>query len=330
MCMANRYNSRNNDLGINLSSGWIACAIVLAIFLHFLLYLFLTSTELKNFGEAYYEQIVPRSFKLERVEIPAELLAEQPAAETEPETTQQPEITSMVLPQEMPQATLPPPEVKVTPQADASDDIAAAISAESPATGSDVQQALQEALARQDATTAMSDLPQIDLSELTAGDDITSAPQLTLPASSATVDGVGASGPQFTDLDALVAATGPVIDDTPILMDAGLLFDYDSAELRPQAAQDLTKVATLIARSPDSQIIIEGHSDSFGSDDYNFELSRQRALSVKEWLVLNAGIAPDRIATTGFGKTRLLAPATGSIEEQQINRRVELTIQSPR
>ncbi len=329
--MANHYSSRNsNQEGIALSSGWVACAVVLAIFLHFLFYLLLTSTELKSFGEAYYEKIVPRSFKLKRVEIPERLLNEEQTSMPEPKPEPSRDIASLLLPQEQPQASLPPEQIKVQPQADPSSEIAAAISDGSPPISADVQQALEQALANQNPSSAASELPEVDLSELTAGQDIDSAPPLVVPKTTGNRNGVGNGGTQFTDLDALLAATGPAIDEQPILMDAGLLFDYDSVELRAEATGELEKVATLIARSPNSQIIIEGHTDSFGSAGYNFELSRQRALSVKSWLQVNAGISPDRIATTGFGKTRLLAPASGTIEEQQINRRVEITINSPR
>ena len=67
---------------------------------------------------------------------------------------------------------------------------------------------------------------------------------------------------------------------------------------------------------------------SFGSDVYNMELSRQRAETVKAWLITTMNISPDRISARGFGKTRLIAPASGSIEEQQINRRVEIVIRT--
>ena len=80
-------------------------------------------------------------------------------------------------------------------------------------------------------------------------------------------------------------------------------------------------------RNPEAKFIIEGHTDSFGSDQYNQNLSEQRAESVKQWLIDNASIQPTRIETHGYGKSRLLVPATGNITEQQINRRVEIRIQ---
>jgi outer membrane protein OmpA-like peptidoglycan-associated protein len=59
-------------------------------------------------------------------------------------------------------------------------------------------------------------------------------------------------------------------------------------------------------------------------------LSERRADTVKDWLVQNMGIEPDRIQTQGFGKTRLIVPADRSVEEQQLNRRVEIVIRTKR
>jgi outer membrane protein OmpA-like peptidoglycan-associated protein len=109
-------------------------------------------------------------------------------------------------------------------------------------------------------------------------------------------------------------------------MPTDLLFEYDSSTLKPEAAASLAKLGTLIARNSGSTFRIEGHTDSFGSDDYNNALSLRRAEEVRGWLQTTAGISPGRITTAGLGKTRLLVPATGSVLEQQLNRRVEIVI----
>ncbi|MBV9130281.1 MAG: OmpA family protein, partial [Verrucomicrobia bacterium] len=64
------------------------------------------------------------------------------------------------------------------------------------------------------------------------------------------------------------------------------------------------------------------------SDRYNLDLSQRRAETVKGWLVENMSIEPDRIQTQGYGKTRLIVPADRSVEEQQLNRRVEIVIRT--
>ncbi|MCX7869786.1 MAG: OmpA family protein, partial [Terrimicrobiaceae bacterium] len=78
---------------------------------------------------------------------------------------------------------------------------------------------------------------------------------------------------------------GPLSPKTaPILLPNDLLFDYDSDALRPQAEESLSKLATLILRNPQSRFLIEGHTDSFGSEEYNLELSARRARTVRDWL----------------------------------------------
>ncbi|HET9522616.1 MAG TPA: OmpA family protein, partial [Terrimicrobiaceae bacterium] len=133
----------------------------------------------------------------------------------------------------------------------------------------------------------------------------------------------------FSNLDDLLARTGPLSSETaPILMPTDLLFDYDQVTLRPEALASLEKLGTLIKRNPQASFIIEGHTDSFGPDEYNLDLSRRRSETVKAWLVAMMKIPPERIAARGFGKSRLIAPASGTIEDQQINRRVEIVIRA--
>ncbi|MEI6493515.1 MAG: OmpA family protein, partial [Verrucomicrobiota bacterium] len=126
------------------------------------------------------------------------------------------------------------------------------------------------------------------------------------------------------------AQTGPLTPETaPILMPTDLLFDYDSPDLRIEALASLRKLALLIQRNPGARFVIEGHTDSFGSEEYNLELSRKRAESVKAWLTESMGLKADSIQTVGYGKSRLLTPADGTVEQQQINRRVEIAIHAP-
>jgi outer membrane protein OmpA-like peptidoglycan-associated protein len=133
----------------------------------------------------------------------------------------------------------------------------------------------------------------------------------------------------FSNLDQLLRGTGQLGNGTaPILMPTDLLFDYDSANLRPGATASLQKLGRLIQRNPQAVFKVEGHTDSFGSDQYNMDLSQRRAETVREWLVQNMGIQPDLIQTQGYGKTRLIVPGNLSVEEQQLNRRVEIVIRT--
>jgi outer membrane protein OmpA-like peptidoglycan-associated protein len=110
------------------------------------------------------------------------------------------------------------------------------------------------------------------------------------------------------------------------MLPGDLLFEYDDHRLQPGAVASLEKLGQLLKRNPSSRFVIQGHSDSFGTDEYNLALSRLRADSVRIWLIDNVGIPPESISTIGLGKSRLIAPETGSIEEQKINRRVEILI----
>jgi outer membrane protein OmpA-like peptidoglycan-associated protein len=133
----------------------------------------------------------------------------------------------------------------------------------------------------------------------------------------------------FSNLDELLSGSGQLGNGTaPILMPTDLLFDYDSANLRPGATASLQKLGHLIQRNPQAVFRVEGHTDSFGSDQYNMDLSQRRAETVKSWLVANMNIEADRVQTQGYGKTHLIVPADRSVEEQQLNRRVEIVIRT--
>lgn len=100
-------------------------------------------------------------------------------------------------------------------------------------------------------------------------------------------------------------------------------FDFDSAALKPQGRAQLVEVARtmLSAELQADPFLIEGHSDTIGSDDYNFELSRQRAEKVRFFLI-SQGVGFKRLTTKSYGESRPIVPAGGK-QEQAINRRVE-------
>jgi outer membrane protein OmpA-like peptidoglycan-associated protein len=138
----------------------------------------------------------------------------------------------------------------------------------------------------------------------------------------------GSSTPGFSNLDQLLAQTGPLTPETaPIRMDADVLFAYNRAELQPGALESLGKLATLVQRNPQLVFDIEGHTDSSGDATYNLELSERRAEAVKQAL-LGLGIDPANLSTRGFGDTRLVVPATHPFDEAKEgpNRRVEIVL----
>jgi outer membrane protein OmpA-like peptidoglycan-associated protein len=86
----------------------------------------------------------------------------------------------------------------------------------------------------------------------------------------------------------------------------------------------LTEIAQALAKVPEQKILIEGHTDSDGLDDYNLQLSRLRADAVHAVLI-EGGIPPDRIETKGYGKTRPIASNATAAGKAQ-NRRVEIVL----
>jgi outer membrane protein OmpA-like peptidoglycan-associated protein len=119
--------------------------------------------------------------------------------------------------------------------------------------------------------------------------------------------------------------------DTEIRIElaADVLFDFDKADIRPQAQQALKQVATVIREKTKGAVRIEGHTDSKGSDSYNQKLSVGRANSVKNWLVQKEGLKNARFSTAGFGAKNPVVSNTkadGSDDPQgrQKNRRVEI------
>ena len=103
-----------------------------------------------------------------------------------------------------------------------------------------------------------------------------------------------------------------------------VLFDFDSANLKPGAREKLARVAGILQAYPGLQMAIEGHTDNVGSDEYNQRLSERRAVSVRSYLVQN-GIPESTVTALGFGESQPVATNASSTGRQQ-NRRVELVV----
>ena len=103
-----------------------------------------------------------------------------------------------------------------------------------------------------------------------------------------------------------------------------VLFDFNSANLKPGAREKLAKVAGILLAYPGLEIALEGHTDSIGSDQYNQNLSERRAQSVRTYLV-GSGIKQDMVRAMGFGESQPVVSNDNSAGRQQ-NRRVELVV----
>jgi len=105
-------------------------------------------------------------------------------------------------------------------------------------------------------------------------------------------------------------------------------FASGQAQLASAARENLGSILEILARHPDKQVSIEGHTDSSGSDDVNLALSQQRAQSVREALV-GQGADPNRIVATGYGESQPIASNDDS-QGRARNRRVEIVIEGAR
>ena len=103
-----------------------------------------------------------------------------------------------------------------------------------------------------------------------------------------------------------------------------VFFDFDKWDLRAESHLELKRVVKLLNENPDIIIEMSAHTDSRGSEEYNFTLSNKRARSVMEY-ILSQGISPNRITSQGYGETKPVVE-NDTDENRQLNRRVEFTI----
>jgi outer membrane protein OmpA-like peptidoglycan-associated protein len=121
---------------------------------------------------------------------------------------------------------------------------------------------------------------------------------------------------ELQDLQAKQTARGMVMTLSDVLFDTG------QATLKPGADRALDRLAQFLKDSPGTDLLIEGHTDSVGSDDYNLALSQRRAQSVADALS-ERGVSANRVQTKGLGKAYPVASNDTQAGRQQ-NRRVEI------
>ena len=109
-----------------------------------------------------------------------------------------------------------------------------------------------------------------------------------------------------------------------ITFDSGILFGFDSAELTASSRENISEMAETLKEYDDTEIIIEGHTDSKGSKKYNQNLSEQRAASVANQLRV-LGVASSRISEVGYGEEMPIADNSTESGRRE-NRRVEVAI----
>jgi outer membrane protein OmpA-like peptidoglycan-associated protein len=316
---------------------WTLPAIALSFLLHVGLYYYFSQKTLDRFALADTPRLVPRVFNVSRLQVDQKLLQSDSKPASTPAKDQgnigalknitkfdgsfekdmrelraAPEVNSPEIPQLKEKPSIDSQSAQ-TAAAKAKAESAAAIEKEL----SEVRQQL------------LSDKPDVPNRPKIASGNRKNPGKTDIEDADSNISGSANVPPGFSNLDELLSGSGKVGSGTaPIMMPTDLLFDYDSANLRPGATANLQKLGRLIQRNPQSVFKVEGHTDSFGSDHYNLDLSQRRAETVKSWLVENMSVDPDRIQTQGYGKSRLLIPGDRTVDEQQLNRRVEIVIRT--
>ena len=124
-----------------------------------------------------------------------------------------------------------------------------------------------------------------------------------------------------------VEVTRPSEGEINVRLTSDILFDFNSAALRPESRTTLSELGENFRQYPDNTIIVEGHTDSVGTDSYNQRLSEERAANVADYLI-DRGVSSSKVIVYGFGEARPKS-SNDTAEGRQLNRRVEIHIRAP-
>jgi len=109
-----------------------------------------------------------------------------------------------------------------------------------------------------------------------------------------------------------------------ITFDSGILFETNSSTLQSQAKTNIADLAVILNKYPDTDILVTGHTDFDGTDEYNQSLSERRAESVSDY-TMGQGVISSRLSVIGLGELEPIA-SNETVEGKQLNRRVEIAI----
>lgn len=113
----------------------------------------------------------------------------------------------------------------------------------------------------------------------------------------------------------------PIMLDEVARIDLTVQFDFDQAVVKPEFFDDIRRVADFLAANDDVVAVVEGHTDSTGSDEYNQGLSERRAAAVRQVLIERFAVSAARVTSVGFGESRPVT-SNASTEGRALNRRV--------
>lgn len=109
-----------------------------------------------------------------------------------------------------------------------------------------------------------------------------------------------------------------------ITFDSGILFATNSSTLEAQAKTSISKLSVILNKYPDTNILVTGHTDSDGKEEYNQTLSEKRAKAVSNYSMLQ-GISSSRLSIVGLGETEPVA-SNDTVDGKRLNRRVEIAV----
>ena len=141
-------------------------------------------------------------------------------------------------------------------------------------------------------------------------------------------DGVVDSRDNCPDTTANLAVDSngcPIMELTQRRQELLVNFDYNRSEVKPQYDNEIEDFAEFMEVYGNTNVVIEGHTDSRGSDAYNQALSERRANAVRDELVNENGIAAERVSTVGYGESRPVSSNDTDAGRAQ-NRRIEAVI----
>ena len=320
---------------------WIWFGLIVSLAIHFALCAYFYRTRFQPVEAAFVEQQQPPMFKVKSVDL-GQQLDKSSLDQTNPAAKPEPDKTDVQLPDEKKSFDKLLQEIQASAAMpdDTRDVLPDQPKVEQPDVNSvltEIERSTAQSLSNNpNATreqsllnnTGVSGRPQPALSgtELATSTSIKRPNTFTskLPGDSAGPNKGRAPG--FSDLDQLLAQKGPLGSGTKLRMPDDQLFEYDSDVLQGSAVSQLQKLGTLIQRNPKATFTVEGYTDSFGTPEYNLNLSQRRADSVKQYLVEGMGISPAQIQTRGYGATKFRTSPNGSIDEQSSNRRVEIVV----
>jgi outer membrane protein OmpA-like peptidoglycan-associated protein len=139
----------------------------------------------------------------------------------------------------------------------------------------------------------------------------------------------GAAGEELVMVEEVMVEETPMPEPAAeaVRVELDVKFDFDKAQVKEGSFADIKNLADFMAQYPQTTTVVEGHTDSIGTDTYNQGLSERRANAVRDVLVNQYGVNSSRVNSVGYGETRPVAD-NATDAGRAINRRVEAEVEA--